>query len=119
MGLTTWKCDRVHKSDVVVAKNYLTKPEISELNRLTTMFLDFAEDRARRRQATLMAEWVTQTDRFLDFNERTLLSGSGNVSASQLKQVAAETLHRVRSAPPGSETERAAAEELDDLRALT
>ncbi len=119
MGLTTWKCDRVHKSDVVVAKNYLTEPEISELNRLITMFLDFAEDRAQRRQATLMAEWVTQTDRFLDFNERTLLSGSGSVSASQMKQVAAERYVEFDQHRRAVEAERAAAEELDDLRALT
>src|SRR5262249_37895794 len=45
MGLTTWTGDRIRKSDVVIAKNYLTEPEITGLNRLTTMFLDFAEDR--------------------------------------------------------------------------
>ncbi len=72
MGLTTWTGDRIRKSDVVIAKNYLTELEIAGLNRLTTMFLDFAEDRAQRRQTTLMTEWVAETDRFLAFNERSL-----------------------------------------------
>ena len=64
-----------------------------------------------------MAEWVTQTDRFLDFNERTLLSGSGSVSASQMKQVAAERYIEFDQHRRALEAERAAEEELDDLRA--
>ena len=82
MGLTTWTGDRIRKSDVVIAKNYLTELEIAGLNRLTTMFLDFAEDRAQRRQTTLMTEWVAETDRLLAFNERSLQTGSGARAAS-------------------------------------
>ena len=70
LGLTTWDGDRVRKKDVDVAKNYLTEPEVSELNRLTTMFLDFAEDRARRRQEVRMADWV-DADRPLPGLQRT------------------------------------------------
>jgi hypothetical protein len=80
MGLTTWHGRQVRKSDVTVAKNYLTEDEVTELNRLTTMFLDFAEDRARRRQQTLMADWVERTDAFLKFNEREVLADAGRVS---------------------------------------
>jgi hypothetical protein len=80
MGLTSWAGSRVRKSDVTVSKNYLNASELDELNRLTTMFLDFGEDRTRRRQQIRMAEWVVQTDRFLDFNERRLLAGAGRVS---------------------------------------
>ena len=119
MGLTTWTGDRIRKSDVVIAKNYLTEPEITGLNRLTTMFLDFAEDRAQRRQTTLMTEWVAQTDRFLAFNERSLLAGSGSVSASRMKEVAAERYAEFDERRKAVEAERAEADELEDLRTLT
>lgn len=119
MGLTTWTGDRVRKSDIVIAKNYLTESEIAGLNRLTTMFLDFAEDRAQRRQATLMTEWVAQTDRFLAFNDRDLLEGSGSVSASRMKAVAAERYAEYDERRRALEAVRAEADELDDLRALT
>jgi hypothetical protein len=119
MGLTTWTGDRIRKSDVVIAKNYLTEPEIAGLNRLTTMFLDFAEDRAERRQMTLMTEWVAQTDRFLAFNERNLLAGSGSVSASRMKEVAAERYAEFDERRKAVEAERAEADELEDLRTLT
>lgn len=74
MGLTAWPGRQVRKSDVMVAKNYLTEDEVTELNRLTTMFLDCAEDRARRRQQILMTEWAERTDAFLTFNERDVLT---------------------------------------------
>ena len=119
MGLTTWTGDRIRKSDVVIAKNYLTELEIAGLNRLTTMFLDFAEDRAQRRQTTLMTEWVAQTDRFLAFNERSLLAGSGSVSASRMKEVAAERYAEFDERRKAVEAERAEADELEDLRTLT
>lgn len=118
MGLTTWSGDRVRKADVEIAKNYLTEPEIAALNRLTTMFLDFAEDRAERRLPTLMADWVAQTDRFLAFNERDVLNGPGSVSAATMKSVAAERYAEFDQRRRADEAEQAAAEELDDLREL-
>ncbi len=118
MGLTTWTGDRIRKSDIVIAKNYLTEAEITGLNRLTTMFLDFAEDRAQRRQTTLMTEWVAQTDRFLAFNERSLLAGSGSVSASRMKAVAAERYAEFDERRQAAEAERAEADELEDLLTL-
>jgi Virulence protein RhuM family len=69
MALTTWAGDRVRKGDVGISKNCLNADEMDLLNPLTTMFLDFAELRARDRQKITMAEWVTQIDRFLTFNE--------------------------------------------------
>lgn len=119
MGLTAFAGDRVRKSDVIVAKNYLTEPEIRQLNRLTTMFLDFAEDRAELRQTTVMADWVAQTDRFLAFNERSVLQGSGTVSADEMKAVAGERYTRFDSARRAAEARSAEIEEADDLRALT
>jgi hypothetical protein len=119
MGLTTWKGEQVRKSDAAISKNYLTEAEVSDLNRITTMFLDFAEDRARRRRPTLMAEWVAQTDRFLSFNERSVLSGPGRVSASAVEQVIADRYAEFDEARRALEAEQAAADELQDLQELT
>jgi hypothetical protein len=88
MGLTSWKGARVRKGDVTVAKNYLGQEEISELNRIVTMFLDFAEDQAKRRKQVTMAGWIAQTDRFLTFNERNVLGGPGRVSHDHMESVA-------------------------------
>ncbi len=83
MGLTTWKNaphGPIRKSDVTVAKNYLTREELTELNRVVSMYLDFAEDQARRQKPMHMAEWVERLDAFLQFNERNILSHAGTVS---------------------------------------
>ncbi|WP_225725211.1 MULTISPECIES: virulence RhuM family protein [unclassified Nocardia] len=90
MGLTSWKGSIVRKGDVDIAKNYLAEKEIGDLNRLTTMFLDFAEDRAARREPITMADWVTQTDRFLQFYERSVLRNAGSVSADEAKRISGE-----------------------------
>lgn len=119
LGLTTWAGARVRKGDVDTAKNYLTEPEVSELNRLTAMFLDFAEDRARRRQSITMADWVTRTDGFLDFNERDVLVGPGSVSVAGMKEIAAGRYAEFDRRRRTEEAARAAMEEWDDLRALT
>jgi hypothetical protein len=83
MGLTTWKNapgGRIRKSDVTVAKNYLSQEEISELNRVVTMYLDYAEEQARRKRPMHMADWVERLDAFLEFNERNILTHAGTVS---------------------------------------
>lgn len=80
MGLTTWKSGSVQKADVTVAKNYLHEPEIRELNRIVTMWLDFAEDQARRRKEVFLKDWAERLDAFLSFNERNVLAGAGSVS---------------------------------------
>ncbi|MDN5857116.1 MAG: virulence RhuM family protein, partial [Pseudonocardia sp.] len=94
------------------------REEIGELNRLTTRFLDDAEDRARRRLATTMADWVARTDRFLTFAERDVLSSAGSVSADAAKEIAAERYTEFDERRRAEEAVRAAAEEEDDLRAL-
>lgn len=83
MGLTTWKNaphGPVRKADVTVAKNYLSADEIEELNRIVSMYLDFAEDQARRRAPMHMADWVKKLDAFLQFNEREVLSHAVSIS---------------------------------------
>ncbi len=80
MGLTTWKGAEVRKTDVTTAKNYLKKEEIEELNRIVVMWLDFAEDQAKRRKQVFMKDWEQKLDEFLRFNERLILLDAGKVS---------------------------------------
>lgn len=83
MGLTTWKSGRVQKADITVAKNYLHEPEIDELNRIVTMWLDFAEDQARRRKDVFLKDWSEKLEAFLTFNDRNVLAGAGRVTKKQ------------------------------------
>jgi hypothetical protein len=83
MGLTSWKSSPrgpIRKADVSVAKNYLSDEELRELNRVVTMYLDYAEDQARRRRPMTMADWVARLDGFLQFNERNVLTHAGKIS---------------------------------------
>lgn len=90
MGLTSWKGAKVRKGDVTVAKNYLNEEEIRNLNRIITMYLDYAEVQAERRQPIYMKDWVQKLDAFLQFNEREILTGSGQVSMEVAKRLALE-----------------------------
>jgi len=94
MGLSTWKGDVVRKGDVVIAKNYLRNGEIDELNRIVVMFLDFAEDQARRRRQTFMQDWATKLDEFLRFNERRVLDNPGSISHDAAERLAREEYAR-------------------------
>lgn len=88
MGLTSWKGGRVRKGDVDIAKNYLGHGEIDELNRIVTMYLDFAENRTRRGIPMYMKDWMERLDAFLQFNERDVLTDLGSVSAAVAKATA-------------------------------
>jgi hypothetical protein len=90
MGLTAWKGARVRQSDVLVAKNYLLADEIGELNRLVTMWLDYAEDQAKRRKPVYMKDWQMKLDSFLQFNQRAILEHSGKISMEDAKRLALE-----------------------------
>ena len=83
MGLTTWKGapdGKILKSDTLVAKNYLNEKELSRLNRLVTMFIDYAELMAEDEQLMSMQDWLNETDRFLTNNRRKVLDGKGRIS---------------------------------------
>lgn len=93
MGLTTWKngpAGKILKPDVAVAKNYLIEKEIEELERIVGMYLDYAENQARREQLMKMADWVVRLDAFLRFNEYDVLTHAGKVSAEVARQLAEE-----------------------------
>jgi hypothetical protein len=101
MGLTTWKNapkGPIRKADVTVAKNYLSQEEIIELNRVVTMYLDYAEDQARRHKPMHMRDWVTKLDAFLQFNERNILTHAGKVSKALADDHAHEQFARIDAA---------------------
>ena len=95
MGLTAWKGDAVRKADATVAKNYLNEDEIRELNRIVTMWLDFAEDQARRRKQVFLKDWEVKLNEFLRFNERAVLGakiqcGKAHFEALQVREAPAQ-----------------------------
>jgi len=80
----------VRKGDVTIAKNYLHEDEITELNRIVVMFLDFAEDQARRRRQIFLRDWQTRLDDFLRFNERPVLHDAGIMKREEADRLAHE-----------------------------
>ena len=88
MGLTTWESapdGKIVKADVTVAKNYLSEKEMSYLQRIVSLYLDYAELQAERRIPMSMEDWAKRLDGFLEFNGNELLMGPGKVSAEQAK----------------------------------
>ncbi|MGA2066421.1 MAG: virulence RhuM family protein [Thermoguttaceae bacterium] len=99
MGLTTWKNaprGKILKGDVSIAKNYLIEQEIQELERIVTMYLDYAENQAARQIPMRMADWVARLDAFLKFNEYEVLANAGAVSAEVARRLAEEQYETFR-----------------------
>lgn len=88
MGLTSWKGAKVRRQDVGIAKNYLNEKEVRDLNRIVTMYLDYAETQAERRLPLYMKDWREKLDAFLKFNERQVLGHPGKVSMEVAKKLA-------------------------------
>ena len=99
MGLTTWKnapSGKIARSDVSVAKNYLTKSELEDLNQFVSMYLDYAERQARRHIPMTMEDWAQKLDVFLKFNEEEVLHDKGRVSAEIAKSFAESEFEKYR-----------------------
>ena len=99
MGLTNWKNSpngKIIASDVIVAKNYLTKEELKSLERIVTMYLDYAEDQAERHIPMTMEDWKGKLDVFLQFNERDVLDNPGKVSHKVAKSFALSEFEKYR-----------------------
>jgi len=99
MGLTTWKKapkGKIQKSDVSIAKNYLNKDEIEALDRIVNMYLDYAEDQAKRKIPMTMEDWSKKLDTFLKFNEREVLDNPGKASAEAAKVFAVSEWEKYR-----------------------
>ena len=97
MGLTSLKNapnGSIRKSDVNIAKNYLNEEELDGLNRIVTMYLDYAEFQARNNKIMYMRDWVAKLDSFLQFNEKEILSDSGKIAAEIAKSFAENELEK-------------------------
>ncbi len=97
MGLTSWKNapnGTIRKSDVNIAKNYLNEEELDGLNRIVTMYLDYAEFQAKNNKIMYMRDWVAKLDAFLQFNEKEILSDSGKIAAEIAKSFAENELEK-------------------------
>ena len=97
MGLTTWKGAKVRRADVTVAKNYLQEGEIRQLNRIVTMYLDYAEEQAERRHPLYMRDWRAKLDAFLAFNERDILKDAGRVSTEVAQKLALDEYEKFQT----------------------
>ncbi len=99
MGLTNWKNSpngKIMESDVVIAKNYLTEKELKSLERIVTMYLDYAEDQAERHIPMTMEDWKNKLDVFLQFNEREVLNNPGKVSHKVAESFALSEFEKYR-----------------------
>lgn len=99
MGLTSWKNSpngKIRKSDVFIAKNYLSEEELNPLNRIVTMYLDYAEHQAEKGIAMTMKDWIMKLDAFLQFNEEDILHNSGKVTAVIAKEFAEAEYEKYR-----------------------
>ncbi|HEH9394956.1 TPA: virulence RhuM family protein [Aeromonas salmonicida] len=115
MNLRSFAGKRVRKADVVIAKNYLQGEELEQLNRLVSMFFDFAEFRAKSRQHLRIKEWRDYLDKFMTFNEQPLLANAGQVSRKQMEQIAYE---RYEAFDRQRKQQEAIAEDQKELREL-
>ncbi|MEI7846168.1 MAG: virulence RhuM family protein [Chloroflexota bacterium] len=99
MGLTTWKKapeGTILKSDVVIARNYLDENEIKGLERIVSMYLDYAENQAARQIPMKMTDWVKKLDAFLKFNEYEILNNAGSLSHEIAKELAEQEYEKFR-----------------------
>jgi hypothetical protein len=99
MGLTTWKNaphGKILKPDVSIAKNYLKEKEIKDLERIVSMFLDYAENQAARQISMKMKDWVEKLDSFLKFNEYEILADAGKVSHEIARSLAEKEYEKFR-----------------------
>jgi len=99
MGLSTWKNapeGDIRKADVSIAKNYLNQEELDNLNRIVTMYLDYAELQANNRKVMYMKDWANRLDAFLQFNEREILQDAGKVTAEIAKAFAESEFEKYR-----------------------
>jgi len=99
LGLTTWKNapdGAIRKTDVIIAKNYLNEQELNDLNRIVSMYLDYAELQASNRKIMTMNDWINKLDAFLQFNEKEILTNAGKITAEIAKSFAESELEKYR-----------------------
>jgi hypothetical protein len=115
MALSNWKAGRIRKSDVIVAKNYLHAEEIDHLNRIVTLFLDFAELRAEKRKDLRMADWRAYVDAFIEFSESPLLKRTERTSRETMVKIVHERYEEFEAKKRGAEALTAGNQDIEEL----
>lgn len=118
MNLTSFKGKRVRKADVIIAKNYLDEEELDALNRLVTMFFEFAEFRAKSKQHLTLKDWREYVDKFMAFNEQPLLNHAGRISREQMKKIAHQRYDTFDQNRKAEEAKQIDAKEMAELEML-
>lgn len=118
-GLTSFKGKTPVKREVTTAKNYLSETEISELNRIVVMWLDYAEDQASRRKQVFLQDWESKLDQFLDFNDRNVLADKGRISKKQADKKAQEEYGKFKAAQRALTEAQAEHDHLQALEAFS
>ncbi|MFD5868317.1 RhuM family protein [Corynebacterium sp. NPDC060344] len=118
MGLTNFKGARVRKRDVTVAKNYLLEGEMRTLNRLSTMFLDYAQLQAEQRKQMTLSDWEKQADKFIDFNDFPVLDDAGRITKDQADAKAIERFEAFDAARTRSEAEAMLEEQVHAMQRI-
>ena len=118
MGLTLWKGSKVRTGDVTVAKNYLNENEMENLNRIVTMYLDYAEDQAKRHQQIFVHDWRKKLDAFLQFNERDILDNAGKISKEVANKLALSEYEKFNQKRLDAEAEQEALADDAELKAI-
>ncbi len=118
MALTNWKGKVVRKQDIYIAKNYLTRDEVDNLNRFVTVFLETAELRAKNRQDITMAFWKENIDKIILLNDKTILQGKGKVSNEEMDKKADAIFAAFDASRKIYEARQADAQDLEELKEL-
>ncbi|MBS1501170.1 MAG: virulence RhuM family protein [Bacteroidetes bacterium] len=105
MGLTSWSGSKIKRTDVTIAKNYLSEDELKQLNLLVSQYLDFAELQAMQRKAMYMADWINKLHGFLTLNEREILDHKGTISHSIAEQHALKEFDKFKKQLESSEAD--------------
>lgn len=119
MGLTSWKGTKVRRSDVPIAKNYLNEEEMAGLNQIVNMYLDYAEDQARRHRQIFMRDWREKLVAFLQFNERDILTHAGKVTKAVADKLAIEQYEIFNRRRLAEEAETEALADDEELKRIT
>ena len=112
MGLTSWAGEKIRKSDVGIAKNYLSQDELSQLNLLVEQFLAFAENQARQKKVMYMTDWIKKLNDILTINDNEILEHAGRIPHEMALQLA-ETEYDKYNAERIKADDLKALEELD------
>lgn len=118
MGLTSWKGAKVRRGDVTIAKNYLNENELAGLNRIVNMYLDYAEDQAKRHRQIFMRDWRKKLDAFLQFNERDILTNAGKVAKEIAGKLALDHYEVFNSNRLAIEAEKEALADDEELKKI-